>query len=360
MARARSGGSGGPLLGRSTSPGGEEGDGLPLGGAPLGDGVKQAQGVDLIPPELDPHRQVQAGGEHVQDAPPQGELAHPLHLVAPGVPRLDRKSVTSSKSVSRQWAEKTAGGMVRWSRPSTVAASTGQAPWWSLASTSSRWCSHWRRPPPGWNCRSRAGAGDSSHGPRPGGGPPRRRAHQHQGAAGGPAEPRGHIGPVSQALGGSSLPPAWAGGGPGEKAGETGSNGHRRNAPGKATAECPPPRWRWGDAQGPYGWGRCCVPRGGGSEATLGRSARCPACPAVPISPEKWEKEGGGKPHGPRFLARSPLVWGVGFGTVEGCCLRYAKTDRDAFPRWKAFLGKKVFGSSPKAFPLGKVPKRLG
>ena len=72
-------------------PGGKEGAGLPLGGAPLGHRVEEAHGVDLVPPELHAHRQVQAGGEHVQNAPPQGELAGSLHLVAAGVPGGDQE-----------------------------------------------------------------------------------------------------------------------------------------------------------------------------------------------------------------------------------------------------------------------------
>ena len=55
-------------------------------GPPLTCGVKGAHGVDLIVKELTPHRLVHQGGEHVQDAAPQGELAHALHLLAPGVP----------------------------------------------------------------------------------------------------------------------------------------------------------------------------------------------------------------------------------------------------------------------------------
>ena len=54
-------------------------------GPPLGAGVKGAHGVDLVVKELAPHRLVHQGGEHIQDAAPQGELAHALHLLAPGV-----------------------------------------------------------------------------------------------------------------------------------------------------------------------------------------------------------------------------------------------------------------------------------
>ena len=52
----------------------------------LGGGVKLAHGVDLVVKELAPHRLIHQGGEHVQDAAPQGELAHALHLAAAGVP----------------------------------------------------------------------------------------------------------------------------------------------------------------------------------------------------------------------------------------------------------------------------------
>ena len=52
---------------------------------PLGPGVKGAHGVDLIVKELAPHRLLHQRGEHVQDAAPQGELAHALHLLAAGV-----------------------------------------------------------------------------------------------------------------------------------------------------------------------------------------------------------------------------------------------------------------------------------
>ncbi len=53
---------------------------------PLGTGVEGAHGVDLIVKELTPHRLVHQGGEHVQDAAPQGELSHALHLLAAGIP----------------------------------------------------------------------------------------------------------------------------------------------------------------------------------------------------------------------------------------------------------------------------------
>ena len=53
---------------------------------PLGGGVELPQGVDLVVEELAADGLVHHGGEHVQDAPPEGELPHALHLVAPGVP----------------------------------------------------------------------------------------------------------------------------------------------------------------------------------------------------------------------------------------------------------------------------------
>ena len=55
-------------------------------GPPLGAGVEGAHGVDLIVKKLAPHRLVHQGREHVQNAAPQGELAHALHLLAPGIP----------------------------------------------------------------------------------------------------------------------------------------------------------------------------------------------------------------------------------------------------------------------------------
>ena len=56
-----------------------------LGDAPLGGHVEQAHGVHIGVPELHPHRVLLSGGEHVQNAAPQGELTHTLHLLAPGV-----------------------------------------------------------------------------------------------------------------------------------------------------------------------------------------------------------------------------------------------------------------------------------
>ena len=52
---------------------------------PLGGGVEGAHGVDLVPPELCADGVFHAGGEYVQNPSPQGKLAHPLHLVAPGI-----------------------------------------------------------------------------------------------------------------------------------------------------------------------------------------------------------------------------------------------------------------------------------
>ena len=51
-------------------------------GPPLGAGVEGAHGVDLIVKKLAPHRLVHQGREHVQNAAPQGELAHALHPVS--------------------------------------------------------------------------------------------------------------------------------------------------------------------------------------------------------------------------------------------------------------------------------------
>ena len=55
--------------------------------APLGVGIEEAHGVDLVPEELHPDGLGVGRGEKVQDAPPQGELAHALHLLAAGVAR---------------------------------------------------------------------------------------------------------------------------------------------------------------------------------------------------------------------------------------------------------------------------------
>ena len=53
---------------------------------PLGGRVEQAHGVDLVPPELRPHRRFRRRRKHVQQVAAQGELPRPFHLVAPGVP----------------------------------------------------------------------------------------------------------------------------------------------------------------------------------------------------------------------------------------------------------------------------------
>ena len=65
------------------------GDGDPVQGVlpALGFGGEGGQGVDLVPPELHPHRLAPVRGPEVQDAPPDGELADPFHLAAPGIPR---------------------------------------------------------------------------------------------------------------------------------------------------------------------------------------------------------------------------------------------------------------------------------
>ena len=54
-------------------------------GAPLGGGIKGPHGVQLVPPELRPDGGGHGGGKYVQDAPPQGKLARPLHLVTADV-----------------------------------------------------------------------------------------------------------------------------------------------------------------------------------------------------------------------------------------------------------------------------------
>ena len=54
--------------------------------APLGVRVEEAHGIHFVPEELHTHRLLMGGREEVQNAPPQGKLAHALHLLAPGVP----------------------------------------------------------------------------------------------------------------------------------------------------------------------------------------------------------------------------------------------------------------------------------
>ena len=51
----------------------------------LGGGVEQPHGVDLVPPELRPHRRFRRRREHVQQVAAQGELSRSLHLVASGI-----------------------------------------------------------------------------------------------------------------------------------------------------------------------------------------------------------------------------------------------------------------------------------
>ncbi len=58
---------------------------LQILGAPLGQGVKAAHGVQLVAEELHPHRLVRPGAEHVQNPAPQGKLARALHHVAAAV-----------------------------------------------------------------------------------------------------------------------------------------------------------------------------------------------------------------------------------------------------------------------------------
>ena len=77
-------GAGGPrpdqLPGRQEQGGGDVAD------APLGGQIELPHGVDLVIKEVAAHRLLHPGGEHVEDAPPQGELPHALHLLRPGVP----------------------------------------------------------------------------------------------------------------------------------------------------------------------------------------------------------------------------------------------------------------------------------
>ena len=258
-------------------PGGEEGDGLPLGGAPLGDGVEETQGVDLIPPELQAHGEVQAGGEHVQDAPPQGELAHPLHLVAPGVPRLDQEvgdllqpaglaggelPAVAGKDVRGQGAleQPLDGGHQDGAVPPGQPGQDLQPLVLPLAGG----CPRVKQKVPGGK-EGDLPPGEGGQVPGHAPGLPVVGAHQHQGAAGGLAEPRGHIGPVDggqprQGQGALPLCQGLGQGGevpqPGEKAGETGgSNGHRTASfPGRRRkprhGRVPPPRLWWGGMGG--------------------------------------------------------------------------------------------------------------
>ena len=55
--------------------------------APLGDGVEEAHGVQLVAPELGPDGIVAGRGVDVQDTAPDGELAHALHQGGAGVAR---------------------------------------------------------------------------------------------------------------------------------------------------------------------------------------------------------------------------------------------------------------------------------
>ena len=50
-------------------------------------GVEEAHGVDLIPEELAADGLFHEGREDIQDAAPDGELTHALHLLAAGVAR---------------------------------------------------------------------------------------------------------------------------------------------------------------------------------------------------------------------------------------------------------------------------------
>ena len=49
--------------------------------------VEQAHGVHVGVPELNAHRVILGRGVYVQNAAPEGKLAHALHLLAPGVPQ---------------------------------------------------------------------------------------------------------------------------------------------------------------------------------------------------------------------------------------------------------------------------------
>ncbi len=79
---------GGLLRSRQQLRRGQQQGGLQIFRPPLGEDIKGAQGVDLVVEKLAPDRLGHQGREHVQDAPPEGELSHSLHLVRPAVPRL--------------------------------------------------------------------------------------------------------------------------------------------------------------------------------------------------------------------------------------------------------------------------------
>ena len=56
-------------------------------GPPLVGRVKESHAVHLVSPELRPDRGVHVGGEHIQNAAPEGELAGALHLLAADIAR---------------------------------------------------------------------------------------------------------------------------------------------------------------------------------------------------------------------------------------------------------------------------------
>ena len=75
------------LCARQQLAGGQQQGGVDIFCPPLGEEVEGPQGVHLVVEELAAHGLLHQGGEHVQDAAPQGELAHALHLLAAGVTR---------------------------------------------------------------------------------------------------------------------------------------------------------------------------------------------------------------------------------------------------------------------------------
>ena len=54
---------------------------------PLGEGVKDPQGIHLVPEKLRSHRGALPRGEDIQDPAPKSELPSPLHLVTAGIAR---------------------------------------------------------------------------------------------------------------------------------------------------------------------------------------------------------------------------------------------------------------------------------
>ena len=82
----------GPAFFSSLSARGDRGSGVQQQHLPdvfrptLCNGVKYPHGVDLVVEELTPHRLIHQGGKHVQNAAPEGKLAHTLHLAAADIP----------------------------------------------------------------------------------------------------------------------------------------------------------------------------------------------------------------------------------------------------------------------------------